>query len=145
MWWWWWRWAAAAAAGAGEAVVMLGEDEGGLRLLGLVVGGGCARADARRALVWFDWEGIGAPDTVVGGRGEGGGGRRRRGLGEPPLPSSLLLSSPSSTSDPKLLCFLPASFPTETFLLPLPSSSCLTCVSFSPSLLPSPFSMQFYS
>lgn len=62
----WWRWRWAAAAGAGEAVVLLGEDEGGLRLLGLVVGGGCARADARRALVWFDWEGIGAPDTVLG-------------------------------------------------------------------------------
>lgn len=56
---------------------MLGEDEGGLRLLGLVVGGGCARADARRALVWFDWEGIGAPDTVWwedGGKEEEGGG-----------------------------------------------------------------------
>lgn len=79
----WWRWAAGAAAvaGAREAVAMLGEDEGGLRLLGLVVGGwGCARADARRVWVWFDWEGIGAPDTCVVG------GRWRRGLDNPPSP-----------------------------------------------------------
>lgn len=44
-------------------MVVLGEDDGGLRLLGLVVSGGVcvwggggwsARADARRVWVWFD-------------------------------------------------------------------------------------------
>lgn len=63
----WWRWAAGAAAGAGEAVVMVGEDEGGLRLLDWWEGV-CARADARRACLWFGWEGTCAPDGHLCGR-----------------------------------------------------------------------------